>query len=400
MKEMKMPQFTADAFEVTRTLRGAFTEVVQSAGADPSTPQSIVREIGLNKNLAWKISRIIQAEDDATVLDLMPGASGIEIFFKAMNKSGIDDDCISRAREAVDSYKELIRTHAGDRATLEMMGNELDDSGSQHRDEQHRKLLFRGASYVWGAQARAVLKIGIVMPSERPGYADFVSVGGFFDFRRLRPEVTWTMARRSSNNDVGDEKLGRNLEPLDPAASRDGTPPLLTEFCSHPLPTFREKETKHFVRYDLVEGEIGNTGALTCLMGMVQRGIPMIRTIDNTMGIHSARCEVPAEMMLMDMYFHESMSFAFPPKVTLRSGTDPDEQSMGAQELAFKDRLIDLGMTNSAQAVFEISNYRQIIERVFSLAGQSIGDYRGYRVKTSYPVFPSTLEMSYELPDE
>lgn len=390
------PQFAVDAREVARTLQDAFAEVLRSVGADPSTPQSIVKEVGLNKNLAWKISRIIQAEDAATALDLVPGNSGVRIFMRAATKAHADRDAVARAEEAITAYENLIRTHTGDRATLEMMGSELDEARRQQRDEQHRKLLFQGASYVWGAQARVIVKMGAAIPGDKPGLMDFATVSGFIDFRRLRPDVMWTMAKRDSSNDDGSEMPQSRWVPLDQSKPSDA-PPLFKDFCSQPIPELRRIETTREIRYVLPEGEIGNTGALTCLIGMVQKDLPMYRTAENAYGTHAARCEVPAELMNIDMFFHESLPFTHNPEITLHSNVGEYAYSKDGQQLPFNERVKDLGVSAVPPASPEIPRYRQLMETFFSMIGYPLGEFRGYRVKIAYPAYPTALVMGYPL---
>lgn len=399
MAQVKAPKFTTDARQVARTLQGAFGEAIQSVGADPSTPQSIVNLVGLNKNLAWKVSRIIQAEDAPSVLDLMPGSSGIRIFLKALDKVGAPQDHIGRCREAIDAYENLIRTHSGDRTTLEMMGSELDDAGRQQRDEQHRKLLFQGASYVWGVQARAITKVGVVLPSKKPGCIDFATVSGFIDFRRLRPNVSWTMAKRDSSNDDGSEMTKSLWVPLDPSQPSSEGPPLLTDFCSNPIPELRRVETTREIRYELPEGEIGNTGSLTCIIGMIQQNLPIVRTPENRMGTHAARCEVPAEFMNNDMYFHNSLSFTYPPEVTLHSNVGEYAYSKDGAQLPLNERVQDLGVSSMPAPAPEIPRYRQMVETMFGHLGVPLSDFHGYRVKLAYPAYPTALVMGYPLPE-
>lgn len=399
MTQVKTPQFTVDAKDTARSLQAAFGEALLSVGADPSTPQSIVNRVGLNKNLAWKISRIIQAEDAASALDLMPGSSGIRIFLKAIDKAGADKEFVARSRSAVDAYERLIETHSGDRATLEMMGSELDKAGRLHRDEQHRKLLFQGASYVFGAQARVITKVGAAFPSTEPGLMNFATISGFVDFRRLRPDVTWTMAKRDSSNDDGSEMSRARWVPLDPAKPATDEPPLLTEFCSEPIPDLLRVETSREIRYELPPGEIGNTGALTCLVAMVQKDLPMFRTPENTLGTHAARCEVPAELMNTDMFFHRSLAFAYPPEVSLHSNVGEYAYSRDGAELPFNERVIDLGTSTVPPPAPEIPRYRELVETMFRLIGLPLSEFHGYRVKMNYPAYPTALVMGYPLPE-
>ncbi|MFU8829695.1 MAG: hypothetical protein ACNA8P_09715, partial [Phycisphaerales bacterium] len=341
--DLKPTSFSDDAQRVVRSLQAAFSEVLVAVGANPNTPQSICDSVGLNKNLAWKISRIIQTEDSAAALELMPGSSGIRIFLKSIDRAGVDGVLSERIREAVSEYDRLIRVHSGDRTTLEMLGSELTTSGRRDRDEQHRKVLFQGTSYVWGAQARVLSKIGFVIPGAKPGLLDFASVNGFIDFRRLRPNVFWEMARRDASNDDGSEMDTYASEPIDTRITADGDAPFMLDFCSQPLPNLKRVRVGSTMSYQLSEGPVGNTGAFSCFVGAIHRNIPYVRTAINEWGNHGARCEIPTELMIVDLFIHNSFAFAHPPEVSLLSEVNSPLQTVESRRLPLYEQLQDLG---------------------------------------------------------
>jgi len=124
------PPFLDHARAVVRSLRGAFAESLTSVGADPQDPQSLSRSLGLNRNLAWRISKIVQADDPSVALQQMPGAAGIKIFLRCIEHAGATERVLQTARDAIREYERLIRVHSGDRATLDIMGSELRPAGS------------------------------------------------------------------------------------------------------------------------------------------------------------------------------------------------------------------------------------------------------------------------------
>ncbi len=390
--------FSKDAHEVVRGLRGAFSELLLSIGADPGAPGSIGEHLGLNKTLAWKISKIIAADDPATALEQMPGPPGIRILLKGIEKTKAQAPLVQTARDAIREYERLIEVHSGDRATLEMLGSGLATRGRQARDEQHRKLLFQGASYVWGAQASTLLKIGLMMPGRREGCVDLAAVNAFIDFRRLRPDVTWIMSRRSSTND--DERSGRvfSSEPIDPAFAGDTVAPLMGDFCSQPLPELRRVSDEHATTFELTEGRVGNTGALTCVAGTIHRDLPLYRTDDNTKGCNTARCEVPAELMIVDMLYHRDFAFAIPPAIELCSDIGGMTSTHVRTRLQLHERLIDLGVSANPAPTPEYARYRALMRAVLDRTGFAYGDFHAFRIKVAYPAFPTALEMSYPLP--
>jgi hypothetical protein len=391
--------FSSHARAVVRALREAFLELLTGVGADPQDHQSISGALGLNKNLAWKISRIVQADDPSVALEQMPGAAGIKIFLKSVERAGVAPALLAAARGAIQGYEALIEIHSGDRATLEMMGSELSPAGRQQRDEHHRKLLFQGASYVWGAQTRVNLKLGIIGPGSEPGLLDFASINGVIDFRRIRPDVSWVMASRESRNDDGSEMATSASEPIDP--SYTGEAPLMTEFCSRPLPELRRVVSGRCTMIELAEGPVGNTGALTCIFGAIQRRIPYYRTPTNELGEHSAQCDIPAELMIVDLFFHRSFTFAVPqPFLYSELGAHVPYPGRGRERnrLPLNEPLQDLGAAPLPLATPEVPRYNPMVRAAFARTGWDPAEFNGFRMKIAYPACPTALVLRYLLP--
>lgn len=401
MEPATMPSFPTHARTVVHAVRGAFVEVLAAVGADAQDPQSIGQSLGLNRNLAWKISKIIQTDDPSVALNQMPGPGGIRIFLRSGERAGASLALIQTARDAIRDYEELIRVHSGDRATLQMMGSGLSEAGRRRRDEQHRKHLFQGGSYVWGAQARVSRKIGVVVPGASPEFLDFASINALVDFRRIRSDVAWTMASRQSKHDDGSPMTPSGYEPLDPGGAGPDGAPLMTAFCSRPAPELRRVDDERTTTFELVEGPVGNTGALTCVVGTVQRGIPCFRTPENDWAEYSAICDIPAEFLVLDLLIHERLSFASGPETDLFSELHPahPNAAMTRNRLPLNEPLQELGQGPLAPATPDLPGYTRLMETVFARLGHEPAAFRGYRIKIAYPAHPAALRIRYRLPE-
>lgn len=401
--ESNAPPFAAHARQVVRALRGAFAELLTAIGADPSEPQAISRQIKINKNLAWKISKIVQTDDPALVLEQLPGISGLRIFLKAADRAGAHEDLLKTARDAIGAYEELIRVHSGDRATLEIMGNALTPNGRSTRDEQHRKLLYQGSSYVWGVQTRVLVKSGLIGPGSEPDTLDFASLNALVDFRRLRPDVSWPMITRRSQHDDGRKMSTTASEPIDPVAAERFGIPVMAEFCTKPLPELRRVQDGLTTSYELVEGPVGNTGAITCAAGLIQRNVPALaeQSEEPEWGEHSATCDTPAELMIVDLFIHEQFDYAIPPEVKLRSLLPPAflrNHPNNHMHLPLNEQLKDLGAGPFPLPTPEVPRYNEMVRAMFERTGWDADSFRGFRMKIAYPPCPTALVLRYQLP--
>ncbi len=400
---LETPAFPVHARAVVRSIRGAFSELLTSVGADPHDPQGMSRRFKINKNLAWKISKIIQADDPSVALQQMPGSAGTRIFLRSVERAGVNDELLKTARDALADYDQLIKVHTGDRATLEMMGSLLGSAGRQQRDEFHRKQLFQGASYVWGVQARVMVKVAIVGPGREEGLLDFASVSGLVDFRRIRPQVTWAMATRYWNNDDGTRMAVKPMEAVDERFSGGDRAPLMGDFCSQPLPELRLLTDATGVSYELTEGPVGNTGALTCVLGTINRDIPYYRTLENQWGEHTAICDTPVEVMIADLFIHERFAFAIPPEPMLFSEMRSAVRYPGVRRernrLPLNEPLQDLGAGPLPIATPEVPHYSRMVQALFDRTGWSPTEFHGFRMRIAYPACPTALVLRYRLPE-
>ncbi|MCA9299565.1 MAG: hypothetical protein KDA28_10890, partial [Phycisphaerales bacterium] len=156
------PRFETDCRDAVQNLRGALLDLYVAVGADPSRPQDVARRFRLNKNLTWKIAKIIQAEDALQAAPLVPGASGMDILISAMAEAAPNDDLVRQTRAALDRFERVIELHCGDRATLEMAL----DGGDTRQLEKSRKLAFRGNCGLWGLQATARVTAQFIAPND------------------------------------------------------------------------------------------------------------------------------------------------------------------------------------------------------------------------------------------
>ncbi len=82
----KSALFEDETKDVLQRLRTALNDLLVSVGADPTRPQDVARQLGINKNLTWKISKIIRETDPGAVVPQIPGKEGFRILMRATRK--------------------------------------------------------------------------------------------------------------------------------------------------------------------------------------------------------------------------------------------------------------------------------------------------------------------------
>ena len=91
------------------------------SGADISKPQEVSRQFKLNKNLTWKIAKVLQTNDALEAVPLIPGSEGMEILLAAMSGAGASAASVQAVRTKLAAFEHMVEAHVGDRATLELL---------------------------------------------------------------------------------------------------------------------------------------------------------------------------------------------------------------------------------------------------------------------------------------
>lgn len=295
--------FETDARRVIEHLRVAIADVISACEAPVQRPADLSRVMGIDKSLAWKLMRSIQAEDPFTAAQLFPGPTGIEIFLTAAGKHGSSEIHTQRASEYLEAYESFIRRHGGDRRTfLRILGNLVGDdaaTGAPAVEAAHRKAAFEANSFIWGVKAKTHLSVVLVHPSDDGTSVDIAVLVAFIDLVRLRLDTPWVISRTAYVSDKGAIEPTVARDPIDPSAA-DHQAPLMAEFCSKPLPGITRRPVPgNFLETRLMSGPVGETAATTVVTGEVFRKVaPRYRDESNTDAKFYMRLRTPAEHMV------------------------------------------------------------------------------------------------------
>lgn len=396
------PHCRACVAALQRSLRGLY----ESAGADIARPQEVARRFNLNKNLTWKIAKVLQTEDPMEAVPLIPGAEGIGILLSAMEREGADQAAGQAVRGDFAAFDDMLRAHAGDRVTLDLLIDGMPRGGKAL--EVSRKLAFRGNSGIWGLQARARSMLQVIAPTAgRPDRLDDVVAGGLHDIRRLRSVQGWPIFRFHHYGLPGDAGgRPREFMPIEPPAA-DGEPDLIMRsFCSPAGAEVRSVRTDREVRHELVDGPIGQRGAVTFVFGSIERGAfdryAQPDAAEPEYGEMVAFVTMPTEVAQMDVLVHRDMLGEFEPDVAVYGrpfGTfdaDPAIRENYRLPIAEPIRRIDpVADGLDSEVLPDLDRLAQVVVR---RAGWQLGDFMAFRATVPYPPMPSSVVMRYRLP--
>ncbi|MBK8914244.1 MAG: hypothetical protein IPM64_06515 [Phycisphaerales bacterium] len=398
------PAMLDDTRRVIQGVRRALIELYASVGVDPGEPQAVARKLGLNRNLTWKLSRVIGSSDPFAALRHLPGEQGVGLATEAFARAGAPEAVIEHVRTAIGELDSVVEVHAGDRGHFELTLESMGLYEPESRMESGRELAFRGNSMIWGVQARTRLTTAMIAPS--PGDAgriDYLLVGSWIGFRRLRPESRWRLARRQIHDDRG-ERLDTTplVEHID-AQPDPQAPQLVREFCSSNMPAVEPVEQGGTVELMLPGGPVGNLAAFDCTFGYIARGVPRFRDAHNEFGSSAASISLPVETLVFDILVHRDLPFPLEPELAVygfpHGGVDNPAGQTIQNRLPIPMRAVELAGMPPAVATPLVPFYNDLIGRMYQRMGWEPSAFRGVRLLLPYPPMSSMVVMRWPLPE-
>ena len=397
------PNFAEEFAAAVSALRDALTQTMIELGADASRPQEVARRFQLNKNLAWKLSRLIREPDPATALRFVPGTSGVRIALEALGPEAPQG--IVACERAFKEFEAMQARHAGDRATLEMLIAGLAyDRIEPEAFEQGRRQAFQGNASIWGVQAGTQFSSYILGPNAQdPDWVDLALAAGLVDFRRTRPDARWILGTRQAFDSAGDSIEKRSGTPVAPSDQQPGGVPLLEEFCSTPLPDVEVVRSGNEMRYELPGGPIGNSSLTTATFGEID-----LRAGTRFQSSPGEEVELvmnlltPAVHAQFDLLIHRDLGWTAPPILQLYgrlnglypfSPVDEKDRTIPTQE---RPELLGTGAANLASD--RVPRCAELTQYTIRAGGWDPEDFTVWRVSMSYPPIPSAVVLSMELP--
>jgi hypothetical protein len=393
-----------DCRQSLQDVRAALIELYASMEIDPTTPQRAARRFDLNKNLTWRISRLIDEQSPLTAIQHMPGAAGIDILLTSFATAGAPARLVENVRETFRAFDAVVRRHAGERADLDMILDSMGHGNGSSPLGASCELAFKGNSGIWGVQARVRSTTVVLVPGSTPGTLTMGMVAGFIGFRCLRPHVRWPLFRFRSYTDQGSFKSLAERRAFEPAPT-DGSPRfLLKRFSSPALPPIESFDTPGAIDCVLSGAPVGNQGVFDCFFGQIERGMPGRRSPGDEFGEIASSVSVPVETMMVDILVHRDVHVPKPEVVfhgRPEGGPDIPEIRRPEHIIPLGGECIPLAGRAAVVATPLVPRYAELVQMVFDhlSADKPVGDFRGWRLIVHYPPMSSTVAIRWPLPD-
>ncbi|MCG8404947.1 MAG: hypothetical protein MI923_07105 [Phycisphaerales bacterium] len=395
--------FSAVAADILGEYQAAIRDLLFGVGLEGMRPIDIGRELGVDKTLAWRVSRFAGGDDPLVAARHMPGPGGVRNLLEAAANRGVSEERITSVREADAKFREFVQSRAGDLRTFEaiLAGTAYDTKA----EFEQRRSYFQFGAAIWGVRASAQFGMFALCPSDREdGFLDVVQISGFVELERLKPDTPWIVRRLTTTTDDGGKQYSFSREPLDPkGVTGPGALPLLREFCSDPLPTIQQFLGPDGITYDEIEpGALGLNGAVTVITGEHFRAaIPSIRSEENRVGCYKIAIRTPVKLAHFDMLIHKDitnfghMAMGINGLLEGRpnAATNPARLQQLDHELTPAKHLGSPPVLKNPR----LTIYESTATRALALAGYNAKDFRGYRAEIEYPAAPTEIVLACEL---
>jgi hypothetical protein len=389
--------------ESLAALRAALIAALEALPAYPRNAPDLARTVGLERNIAWKMFSLVHKRDVLAAARLVPGPASIATFVAGAGRAGVPQAILDRVAQAAESHQRVVRLHAGDRASADiMLGSRSGEAG----ELALRRAAFRSMSYLAGVQAQAQFQTFMFAPSSSdPAILDGVSLNGFVELRRMRPDAPVVIGRAMATDDKGKIVSPAGDVSLDGPLADGEFVPLLRDFCSRPLPTFRRVQGERgFVENELAPGPIGKIGATSFGAGSVIRSLASrYRDADNANMDLVARVRTPAAVLVCDVLAHEEVFGDAVPRLAVYSDLFGSALMRGAGRERYRlpthQSVEVLGAGPESAHSGDIPRYTSMLRHVMGRLSWDGRRFRAYRARIEYPFTPTCVVVSFDLLD-
>ena len=394
--------FPIAAALVMSSLTTALEEVFKDCDLiDGLRPIDLARGLGVDMKLAWKASHLANAAEPFDAVRHLPGMAGMRILLDAATHKNCDLRLVNRAMDSYKAVQNFISRRCGSRRAFESMVAGIEGARDQRLEHEHRRLLFDGASSVWGLRAETLYRLDVLFPSSIEGLLDCVTLRTMAGLRRLRGGAPLVFLRPRIIDDRGVEVRNVVDEPLEDGIG-EGELPVIPELCRGQVPVFpRRKVGKKWI-FEAETLDVADPSPFTVSTGEVLRAVQPTTVAENSHGIFQLmRLRIPAELAVFDILVHEDL---------LEEGIEPDafvcSDLHGSGQDVNDVRRVRLPIPTRCnrmpgETVPKVQGLGILdghISRGLETAGSDLSCFHRFRIELDYPPISSTIVVQCQQP--
>jgi hypothetical protein len=389
------------AVELRDALGDVCAQVLTRGDASALRGRDLVQRMGVDKSLASRIVRALNAAEPALAAQLLPSAEGVELVLAAAVRAGAEPLAAKHAREVSARFEAAVQEVPRGRVGLRAAFAQASDRQRATVERIARREMVRSLATLTGVWAEARYTMLAFAPGA-DGWLDMAQATMVAGLRRARPGNTMELMTLTGDDPNGPPKRTR----LD-GSRLDGDPmACLIEECS-------SKSADSLIvelagrRYTVLLGpeEPPIDHPLDFAMGVKYLGFMPAREGESgrwgcvTMGSRRA-----TELMVADVLLAPGvLEGKGPPRVVYnldtvsvpdpKRGPDPN----GRETLDLDARFESMGQGLSRPSGTEADRFTPVCEGAFKRLGWELGAYRRYRLEIAFPVPLTAVEIWFDL---
>jgi hypothetical protein len=398
--------FEQQAAAVMERLRNAMSAVIEGipVAGRIKRASDLQRVLGIGSTLSWQVFRVATAANPIEEGRGVPGSTAMERFIEAAAKRGVPTQPIAELRAAVEDFQEVVRVHAGSRATFDSMLGGLSQNGADELDLMHKRAAFRANSHFLGARAKATLGVLVCQPAATDeNMIDALTMKGLVGLSTQRRTASWGLTTLRLTNDDGTPRQVEGIAPLDPAGASNGIA-FFRDFCSKPLPQFKVIKKRDGCFNVRVDGElIDQQSAMTLILAFVCKGMnSRYRTAEDTFLSSAPAMRIPSEVLIHDIIVRDDLFPQASPEVGVFHDFNAEpfgEPHRDHDRLPMSESVIYLGRGLDVLETPELPRYREMMQEAMRRLAWDPSRFDVYRCRVEFPIVPSLLRIKFDLPE-
>ncbi len=392
---------------VSSALQSSVLPIVEDLVGQSHRPAVLARRLGIDKTLTGRIMRSVKASDPFEIVHNAPAPYGLRIFLNAAAEAGVDEELRRRAEASVTDFESLIHAFPEGRAALDAAISDYLPEVRQRNERAARQAVYKSMSYLLGYQAEATLQTSILTPTQDGRMVDSTHIGGLVGLRRLRGDAPVNLfgirrydAQPGASNWI--ETLGGLRE------VHEAKQYLIEEFCDQPIPKLSVRDDAK-VLYSVLDAEsLPINAPITLVNGWTTRNASLrYRSPERTHEWHTALVRTPSRVRIQDYFVHEDIWPGTPDMRSRMHSLAPDpvrshraERQHDGLDISTPIVALGTGIELPELRHSTVPRYREMLRRVFEIAGHDPKRFRTYRCLIVYPVPFVSLTAWFKLPDE
>jgi hypothetical protein len=363
----------------------------------------VSRQLRIDRKLAWQFRRFVFDTEPLSAAQHLPGANGLHLIYRSLERVLGGCDLIDRLRTAIASLEQLEHRHANGRSELLRL---LHAAGSPVHGPrlEDRRDAFEANGAMWGIRCAAYSRTDILAPGPDDQVA--VCVGrSFIGLQRLRADVRWPLGRIGIA--VPTPACGPfacKSEPVEAEAAQEaGGVPVVPDFCSYPLPKLTREPAGEGLIADILEpGPVGRMAAVDLVLGERNWRAGWRYRIGEHGGNDSSHVAIrlPMQHFVLDLLIHRDLDIHSHIRHAVYSELFDHAWrcSKPINRLPIDLPIIRFDPAGAGPALPMMPSQDPLRFHLLGRCGWNPRDFAAFRIEWEYPIMSSVIWINLPLP--